>query len=69
MAKVVANTKAGQTEDLNFLLKKFKKQVKRDGIIDECRKRKFFVPKSLKRKEKSKRAKIKRILAQKKYKK
>ena len=59
MAKVIFNQARG--EDLDSLLRRFKKQVKRDNIIEDCKKHQFFLKKSLKRKEKSKRAKIRAI--------
>ena len=43
---------------LDYLLRRFKKKVQLEGILDECKRREFFLKKSLKRKEKSKRAKI-----------
>ena len=48
------------------MLRRFKKQVQADGIIEECRRREYFLKKSLKRKEKSKRAKIAKIKEMKK---
>lgn len=51
---------------LDTLLRRFKKQVQQDGTLDECKRREFFLKKSLKRKEKSKRAKIARIKEMKK---
>lgn len=53
---------------LDSLLRKFKKQVLAEEILDECKRRSFFLKKSLKRKEKSKRAKIRAIKAAKKRK-
>lgn len=48
---------------LDALMKRFKKQVKASEIIEECRRREYFLSKSLKRKEKSKRARIKAIMS------
>ena len=55
MAKVVAykDKNTGEVESLMSMLKRFKKQVLNDNILGECRKRKYYVPKSLKRKLKS----------------
>lgn len=51
---------------LDAMLRRFKKQVTNEDIIGECRRREFFLKKSLKRKEKSKRAKIREIQRKKK---
>jgi len=51
---------------LDSMLRRFKKQVENEGILEECRRREFFLKKSLKRKEKSKRAKIREIKRRKK---
>lgn len=40
------------------LLKKFKKLVKSEGIIQECKKREFYLSKTQKRAEKDKQAAI-----------
>ena len=53
-------------EYLDQMLRRFKKQVENEGILDECRRRQYFLKKSLKRKEKSKRAKIREIKYKKK---
>lgn len=50
---------------LDSLLRRFKKACSDSKVIEECRKREYFLKKSLKRKEKSKRARIARILANK----
>lgn len=55
MIKVTAR----EDETFDSLLKRFKKQVNASGIIQECRKREYFLKKSLKRKEKSKMARMK----------
>ena len=52
MAKVVAR----ENESVDDLLKRFKRQVNNENIIEEYKKHDFFLKKSLKRKEKSKRA-------------
>jgi small subunit ribosomal protein S21 len=51
----------GETTDV--LISRFKTLVKKSGILTECRKREFFLKKSLKRKRKSEEA---RKLARKK---
>lgn len=48
-----------ENEDLESLMRRFKKQVKAKEVLEECRRRESFLKKSLKRKEKSKRARIK----------
>ena len=52
MAKVVAR----ENESVDDLLRRFKKQVNNENIIEEYKKHDFFLKKALKRKEKSKRA-------------
>lgn len=76
MAKVVMNKyesdfiNAGKAdESIDSMLRRFKKRVVDDGILDEVRKRQFFMSKSLKRAEKSKRARIRNLKASKKRKK
>ena len=39
--------------DIDQMLKRFKREVDKDGIMEEVRKHEFFLPKSLKRKAKS----------------
>lgn len=51
---------------LDQLVRRFKKQVENEDIINECRRREFFLKKSIKRREKSKRAKIRDIKFRKK---
>lgn len=51
---------------LDQMIRRFKKQVENEGILEECRRREYFLKKSLKRKEKSKRAKIREIKRRKK---
>lgn len=55
MAKVVQRTDptTGAKENVDEMLKRFKKQVISSGILYECKRREFFKPKALKRKEKS----------------
>ena len=53
MAKVKNNDRFGNTMDIDQMLKRFKREVERDGIMEEVRKREFFLPKSIKRKVKS----------------
>ena len=48
------------------MLRRFKKRVIDDGILDEVRKRQVFMSKSQKRAEKSKRARIRDLKASKK---
>ena len=54
MAKVKNTDRYGNIIDIDQMLKRFKKQVERDGIIQDVRKHDYFLSKSLKRKEKSK---------------
>jgi len=54
---------------LDDMLRRFKKQVEVQGILDDCRKHEFFLKKSLRRKEKSKKAKIRNIKLMKKMRK
>lgn len=60
-------TASGQgSESLDSMLRRFKRKVLADGILDEIRRRQFFMNKSQKRKEKSKRARITAIKERKK---
>ena len=52
MAKVVAR----KNEDVESLIKRFKKKVVAEGILTELRKREYYLSPSEKRKEKSKQA-------------
>ena len=52
MAKVVL----GEGETSVDLIRRFKSAVKKAGILKECRRREFFLKKSLKRKRKSEEA-------------
>ena len=58
--KMIVYQNTDEKESIDSLLRRFKKQVKEEGILQECRKREFFLKKSLARKEKSKRARIAR---------
>lgn len=54
MAKVKNTDRYGNIIEIDQMLKRFKKEVERDGIIQDVRKHEYFLSKSLKRKEKSK---------------
>lgn len=58
MAKVVlyVDKNTGEREALDAALRRFKKQVFNDKIIQECKKREYFKSKSVKRREKSEEA-------------
>lgn len=58
MAKVVlyVDKTTGEREPIDSALRRFKKQVFNENIIQECRKREYYRSKSLKRKEKSEEA-------------
>ncbi len=58
MAKVVlyVDKNTGEREALDAALRRFKKQVFNDNIIQECKKREYFKSKSVKRREKSEEA-------------
>lgn len=65
MAKVVANkfesdarASGKLTESVDSMLRRFKKVVSEESILDEVRRKQYFVSKSDKRREKSKRARI-----------
>jgi len=49
MAKVVRK----ENEDIEALLKRFKKAVMNEGVLDEYRKREYYIAPSLKRRLKS----------------
>lgn len=55
-------------EAIDSMLRRFKKKVLDDGILEEVRRRQFFLNKATKRAEKSKRAKIRAAKASKKQK-
>jgi len=52
MAKVIVNPEDG----LEAALRKFKKQVIKEGILDDLKKKEYYKSKSVKRREKSKEA-------------
>ena len=52
MAKVIKK----ENEDIETMLKRFKKAVIEDGILDEYRKREYYVAPALKRRLKSENA-------------
>ena len=58
MAKIVlyVDKATGEREPIDAALRRFKKQVFNDNIIQECRKREYFKSKSVKRREKSEEA-------------
>ena len=58
--KMIVYPNIDEKESIDSMLRRFKRQVKQEGILQECRKREFFLKKSLARKEKSKRARIAR---------
>jgi ribosomal protein S21 len=65
MAKVVMNRFEAETlasgknvESVDSMLSRFKKKVIEQGILEEVRRRQFFIKSNEKRREKSKRAKI-----------
>ncbi len=53
MAKIILH----EGEDITSALKRFNKKVMKDDIMNECRKREFFLKPSDIRKEKARRAK------------
>ena len=53
----VVKTKQHPKGDINFALRSFKKDLKESGKLQELRERRYFVPKSAKRREQLKRAK------------
>lgn len=62
MAKIVLH----EGEDITSALKRFNKKVMKDDIMNECRRREFFMKPSDIRKEKARRAKKMKALANKK---
>lgn len=48
-----------ENETTDELIRRFKREYKKSGVREECKKREYFLKKSLARAEKSKRAKIK----------
>ena len=55
VAKVKNKDQFGNTLNIDQMLKRFRREVDRSGIMEEVRKREFFLPKALKRKIKSER--------------
>ena len=53
----VVKTKQHPKGDINFALRSFKKDLKESGKLQELRERRYFVPKSAKRREQLKRSK------------
>ena len=53
----VIKTKQHPRGDINFALRSFKKEMKAAGKLQELRERRYFVPKSAKKREQIKRAK------------
>lgn len=55
MAKVTVrkDRETGEVETIDSLVKRFKKQVQKDDTLYECKRRQYFVKKSLARKAKS----------------
>lgn len=60
MAKVLNKDRYGNTLSVDQMIKRFKKQVEKEGILQDLKKYDHFVPKSLKRAQK--RAKHQRLL-------
>ena len=56
----IKNKKSKQIEPFDRMLRRFKKDVERAGIIQECRKRQYFVPPSEKKYRKTQDIKRKR---------
>lgn len=54
MAKVTNRDRYGNIIDVDQMLKRFKKEVQKDGTLEDLRKHEYFLPKSIARKEKSK---------------
>lgn len=52
MAKIVAyiDKNTGEKEGLDSMLRRFKKKVLNEGILDECKKREYYVKPTVKRK-------------------
>lgn len=58
---IMSTPDADKNMYLESMLKRFKKQVANQEIMEDCKKHEFFLKKSLRRKEKSRLAKIKLI--------
>lgn len=54
-------TSGKSNESLDSMLRRFKKKVLADGILNEVKRRQFFMNKSTKRREKAKAARIKAL--------
>lgn len=54
-----------EDETVDNLIRRFKKRYNESGIKEDCKKHEFFLKKSLRRKEKSKKAQIRRLKAMK----
>ena len=62
-AKTSTNSQGRQTkEDLESLLRRFRKKVEKEGLVEELRKREYYKSPSLKKREKHKNA-LKRAAA------
>ena len=62
MAKVIQQKFAnGELESVDSMLKRFKRQVLADGTMQDLEKHEYFVAKSLKRKLKSKAARLREL--------
>lgn len=57
----IISEKLDQNYFLDQMLKKFKKQVEAEGKLEIVKRKMEFIPKSMRRREKSKRAKIRLI--------
>lgn len=55
MAKVMNKDRYGNSLSLDQMLRKFKKQIEKDDLMVELRRREFFIPKSEARRLKSER--------------
>ena len=53
----VVKTKQYPNGDINHALRSFKKEMKEAGVLQELRDRRYFIPKSARRREKMQRAK------------
>tara|TARA_A100001201_G_scaffold115543_1_gene99184 strand:+ start:112 stop:363 length:252 start_codon:yes stop_codon:yes gene_type:complete len=53
----VVKTKQHPNGDINFALRSFKKDLKQSGKLQELKERRYFVPKSAKKRDQMKRAK------------
>ena len=53
----VIKTKQHPNGDINFALRSFKKELKQSNKLDELKERRYYIPKSAKKREMMKRAK------------